>query len=177
MKTTILAPWYTYRNKLAALFREDPDIIVGDVVNSADGDGSVCVPVSVSNHEKYIALDRAMAKAKDFGNIHLTVLLIDATRDNGSDNAELYDTIFRGNPLLKDVREVTDPAGAIHGYVRFEPTVVQFFNDDISDYNGNWSGLAQDIAREVFDSSAGIHFCTADVRENVVDTRGKNDNG
>ena len=34
--------------------------------------------------------------------------------------------------------------------VCFKPQVVQFFDDDISDFNGNWSGLAQDIAREVF---------------------------
>ena len=36
----------------------------------------------------------------------------------------------------------------------------------ISDFNGNWSGLAQDIAREVFtNDSSGIHFCTAGVNE------------
>jgi hypothetical protein len=32
---------------------------------------------------------------------------------------------------------------------------------------GNWSGLAQDIAREVFQNETrGIHFCTAPVAAN-----------
>ena len=61
---------------------------------------------------------------------------------------------------------VEDFTGTRHGFVRFRPEVVQFFHDDISDYNGNWSGLAQDIAGEIFDQELlGIHFCTADKRE------------
>ena len=54
--------------------------------------------------------------------------------------------------------------------VRFKPRVVQFFDDDISDFNGNWSGLAQDIAREVFgDGLRSVHFCTAAVNATGVD--------
>ena len=54
--------------------------------------------------------------------------------------------------------------------VRFKPRVVQFFDDDISDFNGNWSGLAQDIAREVFGAEMrGVHFCTAAVNATGVD--------
>ena len=53
---------------------------------------------------------------------------------------------------------------ALDGFVCFKPQVVQFF--DISDFNGNWSGLAQDIAREIFgDEMRGVHFCTAAVGE------------
>ena len=67
---------------------------------------------------------------------------------------------------MKDVRLAGDRTGTKHGFVRFQPEVIQFFDDDIYDYNGNWSGLAQDIAREVFcDEVRGIHFCTAAVDE------------
>ena len=53
-----------------------------------------------------------------------------------------------------------------HTYLLFKPEVIQFFDDDIYDYEGNWTGLAQDIAREVFaDETRGIHFCTASVEE------------
>lgn len=66
---------------------------------------------------------------------------------------------------MKDIRTVEDSAGITHGFVRFQPEVIQFFQNDISDYNGNWSGLAQDIAKEVF-VNQNVHFCTADLREN-----------
>ena len=78
-----------------------------------------------------------------------------------------YETIFRENPIVKDVRLAQDPTGTAHGFVRFQPEVIQFFDDDLYDYDGNWSGLAQDIAREVFqDETRGIHFCTAPVAAN-----------
>jgi hypothetical protein len=65
---------------------------------------------------------------------------------------------------VKDIKDVVDFTGTRHGFVRFQPEVIQFFHDDISDYNGNWSGLAQDIAREVFEGEyRGVHFCTAEV--------------
>ena len=44
--------------------------------------------------------------------------------------------------------------------------LIQFPDDDTSDFNGNWNGLAEDIAREVFEEGyRGISFCTADKRE------------
>ena len=47
---------------------------------------------------------------------------------------------------------------------------MQFFDDDISDFNGNWSGLAQDIAREIFGSEmCGVHFCTAPVEDDEAE--------
>ena len=84
-----------------------------------------------------------------------------------------YETIFRGNPIVKDIRLGTDHTGTAHGFIRFQPEVIQFFDDDLYDYNGNWSGLAQDIAREVFkDEKRGIHFCTAALDE-ADDSQGK----
>jgi hypothetical protein len=51
--------------------------------------------------------------------------------------------------------------------VIFQPEVVQFFDDDISDINGNWTGLAEDIARALFtEDRSGMNFCTADIHEN-----------
>ena len=71
---------------------------------------------------------------------------------------------------MEDIKDVVDLTGTRHGFVCFKPQVVQFFDDDISDFNGNWSGLAQDIAREVFgDEMRGVHFCTAAVNATGVD--------
>lgn len=167
MMISIEAPWYTYQKKVNALFEQDPDIIVGEVYEPEDGSADFAFDIEVRNHEKFLALDRVLAKQKVFGNITLNVVLFDEENANGADDGiALYETIFEGNPILKDIKDVVDFAGTRVGFVRFQPEVVQFHDDDTSDFNGNWNGLAEDIAREVFtEGYRGISFCTADKRE------------
>ncbi len=158
------APWYTYQKKVKALFGLDEDIDVGEVYNSDNCD--YAFNIEVRDRDKFVALDRVMPKKAIFGNVILEIVLIDKADEDGTATAiELYKTIFKNNPIVKDIREIQDGSGALHGFVRFQPEVIQFFHDDISDYNGNWSGLAQDIAKEVF-ANQNVHFCTADLREN-----------
>ena len=166
-KLVIEAPWYTYRKKVNALFEQDPDIEVGEVYEPEDGNADFAFDIEVKNHDKFLALDRALAKQKKFGNVTLSITLFDEENADGTeDYAALYETIFQGNPILKDVKKVTDFAGTPPGFVRFQPEVIQFPDDDTSDYNGNWNGLAEDIAREVFaEGYRGVSFCTADKRE------------
>ena len=167
LNLTLEAPWYTFQKKVKALFERDPDIIVGEVVESEDGKTNFYFDIEVRNHEKFLALDRTFPKVKTFGNITLGITLYDEENGIREENRiDLYKTIFQGNPIVKDIREVDDFAGAHHGFVRFKPEVIQFHDDDTSDFNGNWSGLAQEIAREIFsDECAGIHFCTAALNE------------
>ena len=168
MKRLILeAPWYTYQKKVKALFERDPAIHVGEIVEPEDGSSDYLFDIEVRDHEKFLALDRVFPKCVQFGNVTLAINLYD--EENGSeadDVLALYETIFKGNSIVKDVRMAVDQTGTKHGFVRFQPEVIQFFDDDIYDYEGNWTGLAQDIAREVFaDETRGIHFCTASVKE------------
>ena len=169
MKRLILeAPWYTYQKKVKALFERDPAIHVGEIVEPEDGSADYLFDIEVRDHEKFLAMDRVFPKCVQFGNVILAINLYDEENDTGTaDVVALYETIFRGNPIVKDVRLAQDPTGTAHGFVRFQPEVIQFFDDDLYDYDGNWSGLAQDIAREVFqDETRGIHFCTAPVTAN-----------
>ncbi len=160
------APWYTFQKKLAALFERDVDIKVGDIYECDAEDVQYCLDIEVRKHEKFVALDRVLPDVKEFGNVKLAITLYD--EENNADNPDiaLYKTIFEGNPILQDIKEIIDPAGVSHVYVQFKPEVIQFFDDDISDYNGNWSGLAQSIAQEVFDNDyRGVYFCTAAINE------------
>ena len=162
------APWYTYQKKVKALFARDPEIKVGEVIEPEDARTDFRFDIEVRSHEKFLALDRVFPKTVQFGNVTMGICLYDEENDGGTvDALALYETIFSGNPIVKDVRLGTDHTGTAHGFVRFQPEVIQFFDDDLYDYNGNWSGLAQDFAREVFrDETRGIHFCTAPVDEN-----------
>mgnify|MGYP006958177364 CR=1 FL=1 len=42
----------------------------------------------------------------------------------------------------------------------FENKVVQFYNDQMDDINGNKSTLFQDIAGDVFGYDHGVFYCT-----------------
>lgn len=156
------APWYTYYKMLNALFEQDDEIIVFPIEEYDDGVCDYAIHIDVRNHEKYVALDRVLPAYKAFGSIVVRILLYDVENNSTDPGVELYSTIFKDNPIVKDIRTCVDGLNVVHSYVEFVPEVIQFFDDDISDYNGNWNGLAEDIAREVFENDgSGMNFCTA----------------
>lgn len=155
-------PWNTFQKQVNALFEQDDDIIVNDIEPSDREDVNYVMSIEVRDHEKFLALDRVIPKVKRFGNILLEIQIFDEENTLLSSGIDIYKTIFKGNPIVDEVHEALDLYGISHGFVIFKPEVVQFFDDDISDINGNWNGLAEDIAREVFeDDMSGVHFCTA----------------
>lgn len=163
-KLGIEAPWYTFAKQVKALFDSDPDINVGDLCEVEDEFFTYVLDITVKNHEKYLALDRVMQKKKVFGNATVRICLYDLenTNEDIDDRIELYTKIFNGNPHVRSVERVTDFTGNQVGYVCFEPEVIQFPDDNISDIDGKWNGLAQDIAKELFeDDFFGVYFCTA----------------
>lgn len=167
MNFALEAPWYTYQKKVKALFERDEDINVGEIYVPDNADANFMFDIEVCNHDKFVALDRVMPKIRRFGNVVLGVCLYDEENSDAVDTGiELYKTVFEGNPIVKDIKDSVDQTGTRHGYVRFQPEVIQFFDDNLADYSRNWSGLAQDIANEVFGSDFhGVHFCTADKKE------------
>ena len=119
------------------------------------------------NFASALALDRVLNRRVVFGNVTLQINLYDMENETFDEAIKLYETIFAGNRIVKDIKDVPDQAGFHHGFVRFQPEIVQFYADDITDYNGNFNGLAEDIARELFsDVVHGVNFCTADLKEN-----------
>ena len=165
-RVSLEAPWYSYCKKLQALFKLDKDILVNDVYELPDGEYAYCIAIEVRNHKKFIALSRLIPEKVCFGNVFVHIDIYDEENtDDLTDEVSLYEALFEGNPLVKDIRITTDQTGMQHNYVRFQPEVIQFFDDNLTDYNGNWTGLAQDIAKEVFSTSPAVNFCTADLRE------------
>lgn len=173
MHFALEAPWETFKKMVWNLFAQDPEIDVADTLIEGDDDCDYVLNIEVKNHAKFEALDRVMPQYKIFGNVVLKIVLFDVENIGVNPGVALFETIFKGNPILQDVKNVVDAAGASHGYVRFKPEVVQFFDDNLADYSGNWSGLAEDIAREVFENdSTGMYFCTA--AKEMIDRPEKN---
>ena len=165
-RISLEAPWYSYTKKLQALFKLDKDILVNDICELPDGDYAYCIMIEARNHKKYVALSRLIPEKVSFGGVNVHIDIFDEENaEDITDEISLYETLFEGNPLVKDIRTTLDQAGTQHNYVRFQPEVIQFFDDNLADYNGNWTGLAQDIAKEIFSTSPAVNFCTADLRE------------
>lgn len=159
------SPWQSFWGKVNALFEQDPDVKVGELIEDAP-QLQYILPIEVRGHEKYAALSRLIPAYVIFGNIKVCIQLYDT--ENGSNSteeiAELFRKAFEGNPVFRDVKVAKDQAETTHNFVRFEPVVLQFFDDNLGDFDGNWSGLASDLARDelFFDLAAtGVHFCTA----------------
>lgn len=163
----LLSPCQEFNNKVRALFAGDKDIEVSEIYKPDEGDESYfAFDIMVRNHKKFMALNSVVPPVVVFGNLSLGICVLDIENEQvETDPAQLFIAIFEGNPHIKDVKQAIDVAGLTHAYVRFKPEVIQFFNDDLSDFDRNWSGLAQDIARDLFKVGFGVHFCTAPANE------------
>lgn len=154
-------PWCTFANKMKALFENDDDIIVNDI---EDNTGNLTLMIEVKNHSKFKALDQLLPETVKFGNVTLFIEVYDEANDDEPDYFALFNALFKGNRSVQKIALTEDMTGTQHVFVVFHPEVKQFFDDNMFDYHGFWSGLNQDIAKEVFEdaANAGVHFCTGE---------------
>jgi hypothetical protein len=146
------SPWVEFYREIEALFAEDDEVkVVYDEENNE-------VKLYVENARKADALTQLLPAEKTFGNVTLKVTVIPAN-DAKVSKADLIAEAFEGNPALSYVQHV----GAVIGefdYAVFKNKVVQFFDDNLSDINGNKSTLYENIAKDVFGENVGVFFCT-----------------
>ena len=143
-------PWVEFANEVKALFEQDPEIAV------EWDDGTMTLTILVDDDVKADALTQLMPAERTFGNVTAKVEVIPANTDVPRVN--LFRRAFDGNPALSFTDTVDTVLGTF-SYVVFKPEVVQYFNDDLSDYHGYRSTLYEDIARNVFEGDV-IRFCT-----------------
>ena len=148
------SPWVTLAEEIKELFKNDPEI-------KYEYDGQYEVKLFVDNAEKADALTRLIPPVRMMGNITFKVTVVPADRDENESVGDLFEKAFEGNPVLSFVADQDDPTvGPTATYAVFENKVVQFYNDDLSDYYRNKSTLYQSIALDVFGEDCGIYFCT-----------------
>lgn len=157
------SPWVTFAEEIKELFKDDPQI-------HYEYDGQYEVKLYVDDAEKADALMKLIPPLKVFGNVTLKITVIPADAEGTQDTKALFEKAFAGNPVLSFVATQDDPSvGPVATYVVFENKVVQFYNDDLSDYYRNKSTLYQDIALEVFGDKFGAYFCTDIPADEKVD--------
>ena len=69
--------------------------------------------------------------------------------------------LFFDNEALIDIAVVHGIFASDLVYVIFKKEVVQYFNDNLGDYNGICSTLYQELAKNVLKPQPGIFFCTS----------------
>lgn len=155
MKPKLSPPWYTFAKELAMLFQYDDEVEVADRI---DIDQTIVVEVNAPE-DKFEALRLLIPDKKTFGNVIVNIE-VQHVRDKMVPLPEdVFKVAFRNNPVATVVNRQASEITPSQTFVMFKKEVVQFFNDDISDYHGNKSTLYEDIARDVF-PNAGVYFCT-----------------
>ena len=138
-------PWSIFYDEIRVMFAEDPEVrVIMDEENKT-------VHVFVSDPRKSAAIRQILQQERQFGRVKLTVLVPppDSADYNFADGVELYCAAFEKNPRLSYVQPKTSIFDTSF-YVVFKNEVIQYFNDDISDINGQCSTLAECIARDIF---------------------------
>lgn len=150
------APWMNYYREIEALFAEDNEVKV--LYNDEEKE----LKLLVDNNRKADALAQLFPEKKTFGNVEIKIVIIPA---NSGDLApiSLFKDAFYGNKAVVDIVSIPSALGSFD-YVVFKKKVVQYYNDNLGDINGNRSTLYQDIAKEVFETS-GVNFCTEAVEK------------
>lgn len=151
---TLSAPWDIYRKKLLALFDKDEDIEVKEITDDYE------LHIVSSNMRKFNALRNLLPPIKTFGNVTLRII-VDYKEYTFSYRQAIKD-LFADNGRVKQIIDGKDRSNIPHVFVLFKPEVIQFFSDNMFDYNGLWSGLAQDLCTEIFEGAQTncVHFST-----------------
>lgn len=144
-------PWVTYYREVYALFDEDPEVAV------TYNDESTTLRLYVDNSIKADAIRKLLPEEKSFGNVSLKILVIPSNDDDTKES--LFRHAFSGNPILSQIQTVDGVVSNSLTYVVFDPSIIQFWNDDLSDLNGVRTMLPHDVAKEVFGEQDGVFLC------------------
>ena len=147
-------PWHTYFNFIKETIGHDPCVEVLDMKEVLSN--QFLIQIQVQSNVKARALATILELHKNFGNINIDIEIIHC----GCPVCP-YEDITDIDDLLKLFRLALD-TNCYFEFVRavkimvfnaifpvFKKAVIQFFNDDLSDFYHNFNGVAADVFREV----------------------------
>lgn len=160
-KLKLSPPWVLYYKKLNTLFEYDKDVLV---IYDED---EMEIKLYCSDNNKSEALSLLLPNTISFGDVELKITVIPSNEKTNKvkitiNNPEtaIYVLFNTNNDYVESVEVIPTPFGKFT-YVIFIKEVVQYFEDDLSDFYGVKSTLCEDIAREIFKDIDGVFFCTS----------------
>lgn len=160
-KLKLSPPWVLYYKKLNTLFEYDKDVLV---IYDED---EMEIKLYCSDNNKSEALSFLLPNTISFGDVELKIVVIPSNEKTNKvkitiNNPEtaIYVLFNTNNDYVENVEVIPTPFGKFT-YVIFIKEVVQYFEDNLSDFYGVKSTLCEDIAREIFKDIDGVFFCTS----------------
>jgi hypothetical protein len=156
-------PWYTFWNKVNSALGNDPDISVGQLDTSSN---PYVIKVTVSDQNKANALATIVQRNQVFGNVGVQVQILYQGQQavpiaigSAQQLAKVVQTALGGNGWFVEVqsRGLTPGSKQEVVFPIFQKAVIQFFNDDLSDYYSNFNGVVDSVFANVLSGAvAGI---------------------
>lgn len=160
-KLKLSPPWVLYYKKLNTLFEYDKDVLV---IYDED---EMEIKLYCSDNNKSEALSLLLPNTISFGDVELKLTVIPSNEKTNKvkitiNNPEtaIYVLFNTNNDYVESVEVIPTPFGKFT-YVIFIKEVIQYFEDNLSDFYGVKSTLCEDIAREIFKDIDGVFFCTS----------------
>lgn len=151
-KLQLSPPWITFYEEVKAMFQDDPSVRV--VFDQQD----MVIKLYVESSVKAAALEELLVKEAEFGTVSVKLTVIPGNKVSDS-YVNAYARAFENNPTLVDTKSVTSPLGDFT-YVIWSCRPVQFFNDNLGDFQGKTTMLLEDVAYDVMADRHGVYHCT-----------------
>ena len=153
-------PWFTFYNFVKHSIGNDTCVKVLDMKEVSDFE--YIIPIKVWDLDKAIALATIMELHKNFGNINVCIKIYFGGQvvkpkkapENVEEMLEIFEDALDTNCYFQFVESVKIFAASIIFPV-FKKSVIQFFNDDISDLFSNFNGVAAKVFIEVLKPKIG----------------------
>lgn len=173
VKIALSPPWYTFANEVLNTVGKDPNVQVDSLRQVSSSKYSLMI--RVKGLQRARALATIIRNTATFGNITVTVIVKTTSGTiakpyptstlTALQIAQLYRIAFRTNILFSFVTiRAFVPGSARAVFPVFAKRVVQFYNDDLSDFYGNYNNVAAFSFRDVLKKSINnvtINFSTA----------------
>lgn len=154
-RVKLSAPWDEFYNEVNELFRYDDEIKV------VFFEEQKTIKLYVDNPAKAEALHKLLPQKKEWGKVALLIEVIPSNNEKKTElTRNIWSVAFTGNTAVSFIYTIDGIFSNPLTYVVFVNEVVQYFNDNLGDINGNRSTLYEDIARDVFENVDATFFCT-----------------
>ena len=133
----------------------DPAVIVDDLVASQPT--LYTIPIVVDDEKKGTALATVIRSKFPIGNITVVTTVKNSKGEAWAPNiihdedetVAVFKAALTGNPLFVDaVKKATPPFGS-DVFIIMTKSIVQFFNDNLTDFYGNFNGVTAQVLSEL----------------------------
>lgn len=155
----ISAPWITYAHKVNAVLSADPDITV-DIGDADVSGGFLTIEIISTDYIKYLALQEILNQPEPISGVRID-LRFTYTGTDRDRRISMLKAALSGNRYFNSVLQTSDPRDETvkYTFALFNNEIVQYFNDDISDYYGCDNMVPEDLFREILKDDPEIRLC------------------